>query len=107
MHAPTHRRNPSNTSYDTNMANLRNGKTHNRRGPADNNRANKINSNRFSCGDFSLVFNRQEHLARQESMLLSGLGKVLSIKMVILMFLIIISEFFLTAQNRKLIIVIF
>ena len=89
MHAPTHRRNPSNTSYDTNMANLRNGKTHNRRGTADNNRVNKINSNRFSCGDFSLVFNRQEQLARQENMLLSGQGKVLNIKMLILIFLII------------------
>ena len=88
MHAPTHSRNPSNTSYDTNMPNLRNDKTHNRRGPVDQKRANKINSNRFSCGDFSLVLNRQEQLGRQENMLLPGQGKFLNIKTVILVFLL-------------------
>ena len=107
MHAPTHSRNPSNTSYDTNMANLRNDKTHNRRGPADRKRANKINSNRFSCGDFALVLNRQEQLGRQENMLLPGQGKFLNIKTVILMFLLTSYKSLnclLTVQNTKLII---
>ena len=59
VHEPTHRRNHSNTSCDNhNLANLR---AHGgRRGPTGKNRANKINTNRFSCGDFSFAFNHQE-----------------------------------------------
>ena len=74
MHEPTHCRNLSNTSYDTNMVNLRNIRSHNKRGPTDRNRANKINSNRFSCGDFSRVLNRTDQVIGPQTALMFEQG---------------------------------
>ena len=69
MHEPLHYRNPSSTSYDTNISNVRGFRPQNKNGIADRIRANKTNPNRYSCGDFSLVLNRPNQLTGLENIL--------------------------------------
>ena len=60
MHKPSHFRNQSSPSYDTNIANYRDVRSHNKCGNANKIRTNRINSNRYSCGDFSLILNQNK-----------------------------------------------
>ena len=70
MHEPPlHNRNSSSSSYDNNITNARVLRQQNKNGKADKIRANKTNTNRYSCGDFSLLLNRSNQLFDQENSL--------------------------------------